>query len=274
MFERILVPYNRSEAAEIALEQALLLAKRHGSTLHGVYVIDAQLYAYLPHQTEMQGFAGFAPLTDTWSADIRGRWQEVAGDALEHFAQRCADEGVACRTAQHIGFIGDTLLDAARDADVVVLAHTHLERPLGAVLEMLARHSPVAVWLALNQPLLPHHATLAFDGSKHAASALRVASDLAQHWGIALDVLVVQEGERIGMDTLLHAQRELRECHARAGELVYAHDTAAHGILEHTQADTLMVMGTSGHRRVLGLGFDHTFNQVLRGAHGALLICP
>ncbi|MFC6824480.1 universal stress protein [Halopelagius fulvigenes] len=46
MYERILVPTDGSETAEQAVEQAVDIASKYGSTIHALYVIDVDATSY------------------------------------------------------------------------------------------------------------------------------------------------------------------------------------------------------------------------------------
>ena len=276
MFDRILIPYDDSPAASAALEQAILIARRHNSTIHGVNVIDVGLLAMPlagndPYRTDL-GFEEEMCLE--WFQTMR----DAAQTLMSSFAARCEEVGVPHTVAIETGNISQILLERARDCDLAVIARSHQpsydHARLGPVFEALVRHSPVIVWVAHEQPAMPDRAVLAYDGGSHAPDALIAAAEASSVWGVPLELLVVGEGQRVNNDVLERGAAGLRELHAAPqGAHLVAGDPALM-ILEKTAPDALVVMGTSSHRRPLGFHLDHTLETVVRGARGPLLVCP
>ncbi len=55
MYDRILVPTDGSAGTRRAIDHALRLAEAHGSTLHGLYVVNTASYASFSMETAWEG---------------------------------------------------------------------------------------------------------------------------------------------------------------------------------------------------------------------------
>jgi len=143
MYARILVPIDGSPTAERGLEEAIRLAKRLGSTLHLINVVDARLLF-----SEVSAYVPPDNLLKDWRA---------AGERLVAAAAQSAREGgVAVESAVRCDpglRVCDMILQEARDAKVeLIVMGTHGRRglrrlALGSDAELVLRESPVPVLL-------------------------------------------------------------------------------------------------------------------------------
>ena len=146
MYKRILVAIDDSKMAEGALQEALALAKLHGTQVRVVHAVESP-YAY----------------PDTWYGEaqvdleaLREIWRQAGRRVLEN-ANACARQaGITVETAlleQNGHRVSDVIRDEATRwrADLVVVG-THGRRGiehllLGSVAEAIARTAPVSVLL-------------------------------------------------------------------------------------------------------------------------------
>lgn len=139
----ILVATDFSPTAALVLERAIDLARRHGSEIALVHVM----------QTELPAFASAEMIVVP--SDYADRLREASSDALEHEAARVRAAGVSVTThlehgipAQRITARGDDL-----GVDLIVIGargHTRFEQLLlGSVVESVVRHA--------HQPVLTVH---------------------------------------------------------------------------------------------------------------------
>ena len=136
MYDRILLPTDGSEEMEHVIEHALSLAKTHGATVHGLYVVDTGRFSALPADNSWEG------LTQMLREE-----GELALDELEAYDER--EVVVEGRMVE--GDPTNEILEYAveTDCDVIVMG-THgrggLDRLLlGSVAERVIRRSHVPV---------------------------------------------------------------------------------------------------------------------------------
>lgn len=137
---RILVPTDFSETSEAALAYALDLAKRLGSSIHVLHVIDdVSFTAVYPDAISVELAAVRAQLTD----EARRR--------LDALVDRCTARGVPATSEVTVGRPARAISEtaAAQGSDLIVMA-THgrsglAHLMLGSVAERVLRTAPCAV---------------------------------------------------------------------------------------------------------------------------------
>lgn len=147
MYARILVPIDGSATAQRGLGEALSLARRLGSTLHLLNVVDAR---YLVSEVAM--YAPPMQLLDDWQAAGEKLLADAVAQAQAQGVK--ADSVVRCDPGQRVC---DLVLDEARNcaAELIVMG-THGRRglsrlTLGSDAELVLRESPVPVLLVRAQ---------------------------------------------------------------------------------------------------------------------------
>lgn len=130
MYNTILVPTDGSDPANRAVEHALELAERFGSTMHAMYVVDTKRY-------------GEPALS---SAEIVLQDLEEEGSALvESIADRADNAGIEVETLVCHGVPHREIISYADeiDADVIVMGyqgHSHeLEGHMGSVADRVTQ---------------------------------------------------------------------------------------------------------------------------------------
>lgn len=274
MFERILVPYDGGQSAQIALEQALSIAQRHGGVIHGLTVFDPMPYTAEPLLTDLGSGLNPQPADLSLQTELLSAAEQAAKENLSRLEKRCQEAGVRCVAQMRTGEVTTQVLEAAHQADLMVLA-----RPAGApqprrLEEAWVRRSPVPVWLAVEAPDEPEQILLAYDGGIRADDALRVAARLAQSWGLPLALRVVREEGRVDQSTLQQAEGLLHELNVDPVSAELLSGKPGEVLVSLTRPRSVLVMGTHGHGAFLGLRFGRTVDEVVRGGRGALLICP
>lgn len=250
LFRDILVPLSGAEESWQALEQALDVARREGSSrLRGLHVI-----------------AGENTMCDTAALQAR-------------FERRCQEMGLAGQLVVEKGSIARTICERARWADLVVvkLAHPPREQPLARLssgFRTLIRRCITPILAVPRQARPLESALLAYDGSPKAKEGLFVAAYLAGRWAMPLVVLTVMESEPHLSETLLEAQRYL---HSRNLRATFVDDKGPVGetILRTAREHgcDLIIMGSYGLSPVVEIVLGSTVDQVLRESPLPILIC-
>ncbi|MFC3832916.1 MULTISPECIES: universal stress protein [Deinococcus] len=278
MFSRILVPLTHSPTNRVALEAALSLAAHHGLTLIGLHVLVPQ-----PAPVDSYGMAGMAGSLDplaSWSQmeAITGQ-QRAQRAVLEEFSERCETLGVAYEALGDVDSAAEDIVRHAQSADMVWLSRGGLHAghtTWGSTFEDVIHRSPVPVWVAHEDAVLPTRLTVATDGQPQALGTLDVAATLAEGWTLPLELRVVAEGPATAMDELsLHdAQAALDAFGHRPDHAVLSVGEPAQVLAQTTAPDSLLVMGAHSHRSFLGLRRGRTVDALLQGACGSVLLCP
>lgn len=250
LFPDILVPISGSERGWLALEQALVVARREGSELHGFHVVRS------------------AGEVDT---------QRSQG-VRDEFARRCLAAGVDGQLVVEVGPVARTICQRAHWTDLVV---ANLAYPPGRGLSGKMRsgfrtlvHQCSRPVLAVPQVSPLSRALLAFDGSPRAWEALTIAAYLATRWQMPLAVLTVLETARTSDETLAAAESYLQERTVPA-TLLTRHGAVVDNILEaaaEQQAD-LLILGGYGYSPVWEAMLGSAVDQVLRESRQPMLIC-
>ncbi len=182
MFQRILVPLDGSQRAELAILVATRIAEATGAPVVLLRVIPPAIVygAYTPEEVIQQSF-------EAASAE--------ANSYLTHVAQAHSREGVNIQTQVLAGPVALTILDFARSHpfDLIVInshGYTGITRwLLGSVAEEVAYHSPRPVLVLRDQqplPIVSHanvtrplHTLVTLDGSAMAEAILLSAAQLS-----------------------------------------------------------------------------------------------
>jgi nucleotide-binding universal stress UspA family protein len=133
--DRILVPSDGSAHAEVAVTQALELAKALHRPIVALYVVD------------QPGFQAFPP--ESILVDVTTVMRKEADHVLDAIRSRAKAAGVEAEGKVREGHPVDEICREARPADLIVIA-THGRRGLsrmllGSVAESVIRHAPCPV---------------------------------------------------------------------------------------------------------------------------------
>ena len=251
LFSDVLVAVNGEEGGWRALEQALILAQRERSQLHGLYVA--------PSQVEQGG--------------------EKVQVAQAEFDRRCQAAGLTGGLAIETGEVSHTICDRARWADLVVLSLNHPPEPqpiarLGSGFRTIIHRCPRPILAVPGTPTHMERPLLAYDGSPKAEEALFIATYLSGRWDVPLVVVTVTERGRTTAATLGRAQRYL-ETHGVHATFVRERRSVPQAILKAaaTHGCDLVLMGGYGFSPVLEVVLGSAVDQVLRASEWPILIC-
>ena len=250
LFNDILVAINGVESGWLALEQAIVVARREEARLFGLHVVPTEAE---PHGSEVS-------------------------EMRERFRQRCEEAGVVGYLVVEVGEVVPMICDRSRWTDLVTLPLTYpptaqLLARLTSSFSVLLRRCPRPLLVVPQRTTGLNSLLLAYDASPKSLEALYVATYLSGTWGVPLEVITVME------DKVTHrALDEAREYIEQHGVVATYHDKtgrAADAILRHAeeQQSELLVMGGYGHSSVREVVVGGTVDQLLREARRPMLIC-
>lgn len=275
MSQRILVPTDGSESAELGVRYAIALAKRLGGSISAIFVVDIKLLEG-PFLRDLSASLGTAPYVN-YQNNIAMLLEERGKAALKAVEDAAAKAGVPFEGKVVTGVIHRCIVEASELADLIVLgrAGEHsawLEGLVGSTTEAVARRAEVPVLVTGEDTPREGGYLVGYDGSAHSKQALKTAANVAEDWKAALSVLCVGGTEVNAAEA--EAQAYLADRGVKAeflrkdgspGEALVsvAKDIAAAGI----------VMGAYGHSKVLEVVTGSTTAYTLNHAPCPVLLC-
>jgi nucleotide-binding universal stress UspA family protein len=251
LFCEILVPINGREDGWCALEQALIVAKREETGVHGLFVLSTE------SKQETQ----------------------AAQDIRNEFARRCEAAGIHSDLQVLIGEVPIIICDRARWNDLVVMNLTYppessmLARLSSSIRNLIQRcPRPIFFTPQVTKPL--EHALLAYDGSLKAQEALFIATYLAGQWKIPLKVISIGD-ENIIKDVQDDARKYLEDHEVGAEYIVSSEINPTQIILHYVDQLNIDFLLLGGYSRnpILEVIQGGDVDQILRQTNIPVLIC-
>jgi nucleotide-binding universal stress UspA family protein len=281
MFKQILVPIDGSDDGWVALDQAIELAREEESTIQALFVADSRIIE-APYWTAAPPDEPL-PGGDEDKARLAIAIGETIADfgdkALTLARNKCEEAGVPCDARYEIGPVTNTILEAAKHADLLVLGRhgqgaVWAGPHLGSVFEAVVRHAPCPV-LATQAEMRPLLKILvAYDDSDRARDALRIGARLAQSQNRDLVVLVVNDGHP-RMKKAFDEVRAWLDRHDIPAKTLFEEGPPADTILQVAREEdaSLIVIGAYGHSHFLEIFFGSAVDEVVHQAIVPVMIC-
>jgi len=217
--KQILVAVDGSPSSMSALENSVELAARLNAELVGLFVEDINLLraTQLPFTREISFFS--AGLRHLEAADLE-RQLRVQADRVRQLMERFTGSKKLSATFRIArGSIAEEILNAGKDADLLVLGKTGRSRPEGRGFGSTVRNVVVErvgltlVWCACGTSTMP--VALAYDGSESSEKALEVAISLLKVYESDLIVYLIAESQEQGQTMRLAVSEKLGELVAK-----------------------------------------------------------
>lgn len=251
LFPQLLVALSAEDDGWHALEQALIVAAREGSKIHGLRVVAN---------------------ADDVDSDPTLRMQE-------EFNRRLAAANVEGVLHIDVGKIARRICDRAQWTDLIVLNLAHPPSPqpigrLGSGLRTLLRRCTRPVLTVPRRVTSLGPALLAFDGSPKSREALYIATYLAGQWAIPLTVLTVEEGD-LEAQTVQQKARAYLDGHNVKADFLIERGEAADSILKtaDTRSVDWLLLGGFSASPVVEVVIGSTVEALLRRCDRPMLIC-
>ncbi len=225
--KQILVALDGSPSSMSALENGVELAARLNAELVGLFVEDINLLraTQLPFAQEISFFrSGFRPLE---ALDLE-RQLRVQADRVRRIMERISGAKnfpTMFRVAR--GLVAEEILNAGKDADLLVLGKTGRSLPgfgrSGSIVRSVVVRRPgmTLVWHAHGAEIRP--VVLTYDGSESAVKALEVAVSLNEVLASGLIVYLVAESREEGDALQFEVSKKLDKLGARAAFRTLVH---------------------------------------------------
>jgi nucleotide-binding universal stress UspA family protein len=251
LFADVLIAVSGDESGWRALDQALILAQREDSHLHGLHVLASENEKKL------------------------ARAQRVR----EEFDRRCQEARVQGELTIEKGRTSRLVCERARWTDLVILS---LNFPpsaqpvsrLSSGLSTILRRCPRPVLTVPGTPSKLERPLLAYDGSRKADEALFLSAYLAARRELPLVVVTVIEFGRTTLASLEYAEKYLRAKGIKA-QFIKEQGPVAAAILRTAEAHAcdLIMMGGYGFNPVMEIVLGSAVDEVLRTTRTPVLIC-
>lgn len=242
LFMDILVPLSGDAESWDALEQAIIIAKREESKIHGLHIVDSK--------EKVEGAGALAVQTQ--------------------FNQICADAGVDGKLFIETGDITKKICDRATMTDLIVLKIVH--PPTGGLSSLTSPFRKII--LESSRPVLGvpakaaqfRRALLAYDGSDRSKEALFVATYIAEIWKTELLVFTALDGSRATADVQDHVRKYLDLHEVEAEYIISEHGAMDYlkKTVEEREVD-LVLMGSHGgsmlQQVILGSALDYMLRE-------------
>lgn len=273
MIRSILLPIGEGPLSSIAREYAFWLAKKDGSRIHALAVIDVKTFE-IPVLGTPDGFMPSVvtpPITESQS--LLSEMTVLARERLETIARECTARSIPCSTDIKTGIPGELIARAATAHDIVIMSRSGYTRApsgdgrLDPLVSQVIRGSirPVLVSGQKFQAGETLNLLVAFDGSIHAGRVLAVAAELGKRPGVRCTLVTIAATEEAGKETQAPAEEYLYHHGVTPQKQVILGARPSEVICElvaKAQAD-ILIMGAYGHRPMREMLFGSTTERVL-----------
>lgn len=275
MIKKILVPQDGSAYGKSGLDWSLWLAKKFGSELIGIHVVDIVAMEG-PFLHDISGSLGFEPFLN-FSTKMREVLEEKGSSILKSFEDACESAAVNRETSMPVGIVAGEICDRAKLADLVVMGRRGVNARFdyemqGSTTEAVIRKSPKPVLVVPEAFSEPKKPLLAYDGSANASRAMHSAAEWCKTLGLPLTVLTVSvtEGET---ELLKDAEDYLKPygINAKFAHLTGDPPTSIERYYRENGHD-LLFMGTSHHSRIFEMVLGSTTEFVMRNVNGPFFL--
>lgn len=278
MIKTILLCCDGSVYSNTAQHAAIWLGKTLQARLRALSVVDSRMLEG-PWLADLSGILGAQPF-QALLPQMRELYEKKATSIVEDATAAARREGVSCDPEVRTGRLVEEILQAERDAELVVLGqrgegHEHTGEWLGSNVERVVRKS-IKPCLVTSGAFRPIRTILAaYDGSEHANHALYTALELTRSLKAALLLLTVEGSD--DEEAKSWALKEAVEIASKQG--VQASPMALHGspeekileIADSKQCD-LIVLGAYGHSRLREFVLGSVTSHVIRKSSVPVLL--
>ena len=214
MIRSILIALSESPYNASAKDCAFWLAKKEGSHVHALAVIDIGAFE-VPMLGSPDGFLPSVmtpPLNE--STSLMNEFMAGARERLDQFAAQCASRGIRASTEIRTGIPGDIISRTAIAHDIVILSRTGYNRitnaqeTVDAWIAPVVRRSVRPVLVAgtgVREGADVRNILVAYDGSTHSARALLAAAELAARPGVECALATVAPSDEAGQELIAAA---------------------------------------------------------------------
>ena len=278
MIRSILLALAESPYDSSAKNYAFWLAKKKGSHVHAISVIDIAAF-----EVPVLGSAdSFMPSVVTPIVNDNQTIMEdlmvAARERLDRFSDQCAARGVSFTSEIQTGIPSDLISRAAIAHDIVVVSRAgygriHSQDAVDSLAAPVIRASVRPVLVAgkeFQEEGDIRNILVAYDGSAHAARSLLAAAELSARPGVQCTLVTVAPSEDLGHEILSLAEAFLRHHGISPQKQILINSKPSDALcdLAASKDVDLVIMGAYGHSPIREVLFGSTTERIL--AHCAV----
>ncbi len=274
MIRSILLALADAPENESAQNYAFWLAKKEGSHIHALAVVDITAFE-VPMIGSPDGFMpSVVPHSFKESQALMNEMNSKCREKLNGFAELCRARDISCSTETKPGIPPDSVSNSGIAHDIIIVSRggynpaADAKETIDSFVAPVIRNSVRPVLVAgmdFREGSEISNILVAYDGSIHAARALLVAAELASRPGTNCTLVTVVPTEEAGREILAPAEAfldhhgvhpEKRIEVTTKPSLVIAELVAAGGV-------DLLIMGAYGHSPIREVLFGSTTERIL-----------
>lgn len=274
MIRSILIALAESPYDASAKNCAFWLAKKEGSHVHALTVIDITAFEVpvLGGPDSFMPSVMTPPLSENQS--LMNDLMASAKERLDLFAGQCASRAIPSSTEVKTGVPGDVISKTAVAHDIVVVSRigynriANAQETIDAWIAPVIRGSVRPVLVAgtgFREESDIRNILVAYDGSSHSARALLAAAELAARPGVDFRLVTVAPSEDIGREVLAPAEAFLFNHGVTPKKQVLISSKPSDVICELMASGgvDILVMGAYGHSPIREVLFGSTTERIL-----------
>ena len=267
LLDRILVAVGGSEPSLSALRYALHLARECSSRVE-VLIVEA---SRLPAEAQVVHGDVLVGLVKEAEALLCSRWD----DAQRRVEEISREAEVPVEIRRERGRVSRQLVEAAESSTLLVLGKRGCRQEHGGLLgsntELTIRKTHRPVLLAHDEFEPPRQVVVAHGGDAMGITVLSIGAEVARALRVPLTVLVVTEDRARRVAVWEETRDHLAGLNGTAS-FETARGDVAQSLIEHSDPQTLLVMGAFAHSRLYHLALGSVTEEVMRGAVGPVLL--
>ncbi|MBE0409777.1 MAG: universal stress protein [Anaerolineales bacterium] len=251
LFSDLLIPLSSENNNWNALEQALVIAKKEGSRLFGLHVMQNESDKDKPEVLTLK----------------------------ESFEGICNNAAVSGTMAFSTGKVSQRICDRARWVDLLVvsLKHPPPTKPTSKLISGISsiiRRCPRPILAVPGVVTNLETGLLAYDGSAKSEEALFLSAYLASKWGLHLTVITISEKGLMSAKILSRAREYLEKLEIKA-EFIEGHGKIENEIIDtaHSINSELIIMGGYGRHPLVEITLGSSLDKILQISSKPILIC-
>jgi len=274
MIRSILIALAEAPGDLSAKNYAFWLAKKEGSHVHAIAVVDITAFE-VPMIGTPDGFMpSVVPHSFRESQSLMDEMNARCRERLDLFASACASRNISCSTETKTGIPAEVVSQCAVAHDIVVVSRTgynptaNTRETIDSLVAPVIRNSVRPVLVAgteFQEENEIRNILVAYDGSAHSARALLVAAELARRPGTELTLVAVVPSEDSGAEVLTPAEAFLAHHGVTPRKQVEVSSKPASvisGMVASGGVD-LLIMGAYGHSPIREVLFGSTTERIL-----------
>lgn len=274
MIRSILLALTDGPGDDSAKNIAFWLARKEGSHVHGLAVIDITAFE-IPMIGSPDGFMpSVVPHSFRESQDLMQEMTSKCRGRLDRFAGQCSARRISCSTETRTGIPADTISQAGIAHDITVISRSGYgsgpdsKEGVDSIVAPVIRNSVRPVLVAgteFSEESDIRNILIAYDGSQHAARALQVAAELGSRPGTRCTILSVVPTEDAGPEIISPAESFLAHHGIAVEERIEISTKPSSVVRDYVLSGKvdLLIMGAYGHSPIREVIFGSTTEQIL-----------